>query len=1171
MKKLRLLLAFCALLLGWSSASATDWVGNEVTAGEFYLYNVGADRYLGFGENWGTKATADHAGIPVTLVAGSGTYTIKTNVASSGNKLFVDGYMDGGAGKSGDWVFTDQNVAGKKVYTINIGEKYLYYDGSTIAVGDNPNNANGQWQLVTKDQRDAAFEAKNGSESAPLDITYKYIQNPNTTYYTNIYSATNSFTTGGAKGWDIKGANTGWWDGKDNNAEVWNGTYDNYIEIADVPNGIYEFGVMGFYRDGDGATAIDHYAAGSFADNAKIYANNNETSLQSIVAGYNASEIYAGNDVSKEVSGTTYYIPNSQLGAALYFIRDKYNWQTVRTVVTNNTLRIGVKKTVALGNDWTIADKFYLSYLGVDLDALKDAMDEAVATAEAIDQSKLPTAIKNELATVISTYKGQTYSTEDEYNTATTNINNAIEKANASIPLFADFNTLKGQADALVAVENTNAEANSTLSTAISAQNTAVTEATTAAAISTAISTLKTAMITYAGAADPTSGNRFDLTFMMTNPSLDAFAGWTKNIPGWNSEETDGNYQAMVNDSKTVDDKDHFYEYWSNPAKASGKFALYNAVTLPVGTYSMSCYAFAENQYAAETVNGVFFYANDTQGSAVTSTKLSQQSISFINESEQEVKIGLKTQTGNTRNWMGIGYVKLYKEYTDNTTYEINVGSVSNASVAVTVDGEAATSAKALKTVTMTFTPEDGYAVSSVTATYNDGEEKTIDVANPSENVYTFQMPAYDVSVAAAVVVDKRALATAISSASSARKAANEGAGVFQIPASAGTTLAAAIATAQGVYDNAESTVSQVASAVSTLNTAVETYEATTLNAPDAGDVFNVMITTGDDYAFKNNPLTFNADNASGAFFPQGIGVKAYRAQQITFTQVEDNKYTLSMVNADGNTVYIRTNATEKGGNGNNGQIRLTTVAANALAVRVEPTATEGVYHLWNTEANALLGCQDNPSQQATGGIFTCNSHNDFTITAATKPSVSIDIDANVKYATRIFPFAPTLPDGVKAYSCEASSDNVLTLVEEANPAANTPYILYAEGGYTGEALSGFGTATETSYTAGWLTGVYENTTAPVNSYVLQNNNSKVGFYHVVAEKQPTVGAYRCYLTDGENTARAAFFFRGDITGVANVEAATEATLKDGKYLENGKIVIVKNGVKYNAAGAQVK
>ena len=46
--------------------------------------------------------------------------------------------------------------------------------------------------------------------------------------------------------------------------------------------------------------------------------------------------------------------------------------------------------------------------------------------------------------------------------------------------------------------------------------------------------------------------------------------------------------------------------------------------------------------------------------------------------------------------------------------------------------------------------------------------------------------------------------------------------------------------------------------------------------------------------------------------------------------------------------------------------------------------------------------------------------------------------------------------------------------------------------------------------------------------------------------------------------------FDGNITGVANVEAAAEAKAKEGKFIENGKLVIVKNGVKYNAAGAKL-
>jgi hypothetical protein len=168
-------------------------------------------------------------------------------------------------------------------------------------------------------------------------------------------------------------------------------------------------------------------------------------------------------------------------------------------------------------------------------------------------------------------------------------------------------------------------------------------------------------MKTYVFAANPVGDSaQFDCTFLMTNPDLTGLPTWEK-ADGWASEEEDGNSQVMVNDSKTNGNYSYFYEYWSNPAKASGKFALYNAVTLPAGTFTMSCYAFAEDQYTSSTVDGVYFYANDTQGSCVTATALTEQTLSFVNSSEQEVKIGLKTITGNTRNWMGIGYIELYK------------------------------------------------------------------------------------------------------------------------------------------------------------------------------------------------------------------------------------------------------------------------------------------------------------------------------------------------------------------------------------------------------------------------------------------------------------------------------------------------------------------------------
>jgi hypothetical protein len=411
----------------------------------------------------------------------------------------------------------------------------------------------------------------------------------------------------------------------------------------------------------------------------------------------------------------------------------------------NEDLVITAGKTAEGTANWIHFDNFRLQFCG----------DVAAALTTLIEQKTnysgvVPNAVYTKLLSDVEAYD-KNYSDVDELLAAIDAVQALYDAADAFKAPYAAFNALKAKANTLQAVENTNAEANSTLATAITTQTAAAEAATTASAIETATSNLKTAMTAYVGAADPTSGNRFDLTFMLTNPDLTGLPTWKK-ADGWYTDQEDGNSQVMTNDGvKTDDGKNAFYEYWSETAKANGEFTLYQKVNLTPGTYAIKCYAFSDQPVGGNN-RAVYFYANDTQGSLVNNNKLTEQGISFINEETQDVKIGLKALSGNNYRWMGIGYVELYKEYTDNTTYEINVGSVSNASVAVTVDGEEATSAKALKTVTLTFTPDAGYVVSSVTAKYNDGEEKAIDVANPSANVYTFQMPAYDVNVAVTII-----------------------------------------------------------------------------------------------------------------------------------------------------------------------------------------------------------------------------------------------------------------------------------------------------------------------------------------------------------------------------------------------------------------------------------
>lgn len=331
------------------------------------------------------------------------------------------------------------------------------------------------------------------------------------------------------------------------------------------------------------------------------------------------------------------------------------NYTTGYVLAENEDLTITAGKTAEGTANWVHFDNFKLQFCG-DVQA---ALTTLIAQLSGYEGT-IPSAAYSALQTAVAVYD-KDYSDVDELLAAIAAVQDLYDAADLLVSPYATFNALKAKAQTLQAVTNDNATANSTFSTAISDQTTAVEAATAASTIETATSTLKTAMQTYVFAANPVGdGAQFDCTFLMTNPDLTGLPTW-QSAAGWASEETDGNSQVMVNDSKTVGDKSYFYEYWSNPAKASGNFALYNSVNLPAGTFAMSCYAFAEDQYEASTVDGVFFYANETEGSCVTATVLTEQTLSFVNTSEQEVKIGLKTLTGNTRNWMGIGYVELYK------------------------------------------------------------------------------------------------------------------------------------------------------------------------------------------------------------------------------------------------------------------------------------------------------------------------------------------------------------------------------------------------------------------------------------------------------------------------------------------------------------------------------
>lgn len=190
--------------------------------------------------------------------------------------------------------------------------------------------------------------------------------------------------------------------------------------------------------------------------------------------------------------------------------------------------------------------------------------------------------------------------------------------------------------------------------------------------------------------------------------------------------------------------------------------------------------------------------------------------------------------------------------------------------------------------------------------------------------------------------------------------------------------------------------------------------------------------------------------------------------------------------------------------------------------------------------------------------------------------------------ATLVLPFdVQDLPDGVQAYNLTNNGDATIWAEEVFSLTADKPVLIIADAGeyefVSEEGASDDISSKTATYANGALVGTYTTInplaqqTGGAYNYILQNGSEGVGFYQV-RDNTCSVAPYRAYLSCGYNPptsvdapARAMriVFRENTATGVENTESAK----MDGssKFLRNGQLIILRNGVEYNANGALVK
>lgn len=145
-----------------------------------------------------------------------------------------------------------------------------------------------------------------------------------------------------------------------NCAEKFNTTFDVYQIVKGLPAGSYLLSCNGFYRDGSYSNAESHRNSNSEKLNAVLYANSTSIPLLSILDE-------AGRKGNVGVKTAYGYIPDNMEQASLYFNSGLYENVLLFTLETDGDVRIGIKKSVANANDWSIFDNFKLIRLNGDI------------------------------------------------------------------------------------------------------------------------------------------------------------------------------------------------------------------------------------------------------------------------------------------------------------------------------------------------------------------------------------------------------------------------------------------------------------------------------------------------------------------------------------------------------------------------------------------------------------------------------------------------------------------------------------------------------------------------------------------------------------------------------------------------------------------------------------
>lgn len=142
-------------------------------------------------------------------------------------------------------------------------------------------------------------------------------------------------------------------------SEFWNGTFDFYQTVKDLPEGHYRLSLQGLFRVMDNYQGYQNYLDGTENITGMMYAGENKQKLKSVYSWSSDHYFYSG--CWGAYDGT--YYPNTMESANAAFEQGAY-WNQMEFDFDGGDLNIGLSNDGFYSNNWCIFDNFKLEFQG---------------------------------------------------------------------------------------------------------------------------------------------------------------------------------------------------------------------------------------------------------------------------------------------------------------------------------------------------------------------------------------------------------------------------------------------------------------------------------------------------------------------------------------------------------------------------------------------------------------------------------------------------------------------------------------------------------------------------------------------------------------------------------------------------------------------------------------